>query len=194
MSFIVRVRRVFSALVAALALSSCAAINPCPAGKACIPIIDAHSQADHKVDLDEILPLIDRAGIARVILGSRGRLDFRQLAAFARRHPERITASVRTKGRVYHENRDKYYRRLDAQLAMPEFGAMAELLIYHAAKNQRGAPEVAGGVVRFGFFDLLTTQSVHSLLKHPATRLAMIWRHAHQGQTADKWVVCQRLK
>jgi len=142
MSHVARVRRFFSALVAALALSSCAAADPCPTGAACIPIIDAHSQADHKVDLDGIVPLMDRAGIARVILSSRGRLNFRDLAAFARRHPARITASVRTKGRVYDENSDKYYRRLDAQLAMPAFGAMAELLIYHAAKKNRGAPEV----------------------------------------------------
>jgi predicted TIM-barrel fold metal-dependent hydrolase len=128
---------------AALALPACAAeIEMCKKGEACIPIIDAHSQADHHVDLDGIVPLMDKAGIARVILATRGRLNFRELADFARRHPGRITASVRTKGRVYDENRDKYYRRLRAQLAMPEFGAMAELLIYHAAKHQRGAPEV----------------------------------------------------
>ncbi|MEE8559811.1 MAG: hypothetical protein V3S88_03775, partial [Alphaproteobacteria bacterium] len=37
-----------------------------------IPIIDAHSQVDHRVDLERIIPLMDKGGISRVILAARG--------------------------------------------------------------------------------------------------------------------------
>jgi predicted TIM-barrel fold metal-dependent hydrolase len=64
------------------------------------------------------------------------------LVSLASRHLGRIVPSVRTKGSVYEENDEKYYKKLQQQVKMPEFGAIAEVLMYHAQKGQR-APEVA---------------------------------------------------
>lgn len=59
-----------------------------------IPIIDAHSQADQYVELEEIIKLMDRAGDSRTILEARGKLKWQQLVAFAARYPTHITAAV----------------------------------------------------------------------------------------------------
>lgn len=110
-----------------------------------IPIIDAHSQVDHHVDLDGIIPLMDEGGVSRTILAARGKVKPNALAAFAARHPGRITAAVRTKSGHYRRNHPKYYKRLNKQLAMPEFGAMAEVMMWHAEKGNPlnpKAPEV----------------------------------------------------
>lgn len=102
-----------------------------------IPIIDAHSQVDHKVDLEKIIRLMAKGGVSRTILSTRGKVKPNQLISFASRHPGRITPSVRTKGNPYARNDPKYYKLLRAQLAMPEFGAMAEVIMWHAQKGKR---------------------------------------------------------
>jgi predicted TIM-barrel fold metal-dependent hydrolase len=112
-----------------------------PAAAARIPIIDAHSQVDHKVDLETIIGLMDKGGVSRVILSPRSKLRRKAFMAFASRHPGRITPAVRTKSGNYRRNRPKYYRRLKKQLTMPQFGAMAEVILWHAQKGKK-APEV----------------------------------------------------
>ena len=67
-----------------------------------IPIIDAHSQIDHLAELARVVPLLDRAGVSRVILAARGRRHWRDIAGLAARHPGRVTASVRTKSEHGH--------------------------------------------------------------------------------------------
>ena len=106
-----------------------------------IPMIDAHSQADINTELSDIVPLMNKAGVSRTLLASRHGLSWREIIALAERHPGRITPSVRTKGGDYSENKSKYYKRLRKQLESGAFGAMAELLIYHAEKGDK-APEV----------------------------------------------------
>lgn len=107
-----------------------------------LPLIDAHSQFDHGVEPGEIVPLLNRAGISRVILATRGRQAWEDLSELARAHPDRVTASVRTKGGAYRRNRNGYYRKLEAQLADPTFQAMAEVILWHAAKKGGKAPKV----------------------------------------------------
>ncbi len=105
-----------------------------------IPIIDAHSQVDHEVNLTNVIELMNRAGVVRTILSARGRVTPEEMASFAARHPDRITAAVRTKGWPYAQNEAKYYRDLQKQLAIPEFHAMAEVILWHAQKGSK-APE-----------------------------------------------------
>lgn len=107
-----------------------------------LPLIDAHSQFDQDVEPEEIVPLLNRAGIAHVILATRGRQSWEDLSELARSHPNRITASVRTKGGAYRDNRKGYYRKLEAQLSDPALKAMAELILWHAAKRGGKAPKV----------------------------------------------------
>jgi hypothetical protein len=99
------------------------------------PIIDAHSQVDHLVNLERIVPLMDKAGVARILLSARGYLKHWQIAEFARAHSDRVVASFRTKGRVYADNHPNYYKLLRAQQAISEFAAMAEIILWHAAKG-----------------------------------------------------------
>lgn len=105
-----------------------------------IPFIDAHSQVDHKVDLGDIVPLLDRAGIRRVLLGTRGRINFMDVIELARKYPDRITPAVRTKGKAYAKNKPGYYKLLRKQLETPGFGAMSEVIMWHAKKGNK-APE-----------------------------------------------------
>lgn len=102
-------------------------------------MIDAHSQADINTELSDIVPLMNKAGVSRTLLASRRGLSWRELVTLSERHPSRITPSVRSKGRHYSENKPKYYRRLNKQLESGAFGAIAELLIYHAEKGDRAS-------------------------------------------------------
>ena len=107
-----------------------------------IPMIDAHSQASKYVDLDDIIPLMNKAGVSRTLLSARRGLSWRKISSLAVANPERITASIRTKGGIYRDNSPRYYRRLNKQLQDPTFGAMAEIMIYHAEKRKGDAPEI----------------------------------------------------
>ncbi len=101
-----------------------------PAARAAeLPIIDAHNQSDEHISYDEILALMDAAGVARVILSQRGRTDPDDLLAFAARHPDRITPAVRTKGQTV--------RQIKVQVRKHRYGAMAEVLMWHREKTRR---------------------------------------------------------
>ncbi len=91
-----RIRRALSLLPLVLVASTATASE--------IPIIDAHSQVDHKIDLEKVIRLMDKGGVSRTILSTRGKVTPNQLISFASRHPDRITPSVRTKGYPYARN------------------------------------------------------------------------------------------
>lgn len=112
-----------------------------------IRLIDAHSQYDRDVDPEDIIRLMDEGGISHVILAARSKVKARDLIAFAGRHPGRITPAVRTKGGIYRRNEPRYYERLKKHLAMPEFGAMAEVLMWHAEKGNPDRPKAPEVVV-----------------------------------------------
>lgn len=103
--------------------------------------IDAHSQADSEQTLNSIIQLMDKAGVKRTLLSGRNSLTSGDVAKFAGQHPGRITASVRTKGGAYQNNKKSYYESLEQEVASGQFGAIAELLVYHAQKGNK-APEV----------------------------------------------------
>lgn len=101
-----------------------------------LPIIDAHSQADEKIDLKEIIGLMDAAGVARTILSARGRRQPDRLIAFAARHPGRITPAVRTKGTSVREVKE--------QIRAHRYGAMAEVLMWHREKTRHTVTTASG--------------------------------------------------
>jgi predicted TIM-barrel fold metal-dependent hydrolase len=122
------------------------AIEPTDLKNVEIPIIDAHSQIPFQAEkLKKIINLMDRGGVACVILSSKGPLTAKALASFALKYPGRILPAVRTKCRAYRENKVKDFENfLKKQINIPQFGAMAEMLLYHAQKgtNRIRAPEV----------------------------------------------------
>ncbi len=110
-----------------------------------IPIIDAHSQLPFGYEkLDKVIRLMDQGGVARTILSSKGPVTAKQLVSFASKYPGRIIPAVRTKHRFYRENDKKFDKFVRKQVNMPQFGAMAEVLMYHAQKGLRRvrAPQV----------------------------------------------------
>ena len=100
-----------------------------------LPIIDAHSQADQNIGFDEIIKRMDEAGVSRTILKLRGRRQPEELAAFASIHPDRITPAVRTKG-IMDRRRKEFLELFRKQMRMPQFGAMGEVLMWHAEKRK----------------------------------------------------------
>lgn len=102
-----------------------------------IYFVDAHSQADSEKVLAKIISLMDRAGVKMTILSARRKLSSDDVADFADRHPQRIIAAVRTKGRAYAENRKGFYRNLEKDMASGRYGAIAELLLYHGQKGAK---------------------------------------------------------
>ena len=112
-----------------------------------MPLIDAHSQIDQHVDPSNIVHYLDEAGIAHVILSARGKTKAKTIAALARNNPGRNTAAVRTKGGFYKNHTPKYYRVLDVQLGMPDFKAMAEVILWHAEKPSRTGTIKAAEVI-----------------------------------------------
>ncbi len=90
---------------------------------------------------------MDKGGVSRTILAARSKLKAERLVTFAARHSDRITAAVRTKGGIYRRNHPKYYKRLTVQLAMPQFGAMAEVILWHAEKGNPINPKAPKAVV-----------------------------------------------
>ncbi|HJO75690.1 MAG TPA: amidohydrolase family protein [Rhodospirillales bacterium] len=102
-----------------------------------LTLIDAHSQIDQFVDRSTIVPLMDKAGIRHVIISARGKVNPKQITGLAAKHPDRITASVRSKGGHYSAALPKWFKFMKKQLAMPGFGAMAEVIMWHAQKGQK---------------------------------------------------------
>ena len=75
------------------------------------------------------------------VTSKRGILSPEQLVSLAYDHPGRIIPAVRTKGGAYVRNEELYYDLLKKQMIMDQYGAMAEVLMYHAQKGQK-APEI----------------------------------------------------
>jgi predicted TIM-barrel fold metal-dependent hydrolase len=102
-----------------------------------IPMIDAHSQIDQLVEIEKVIPLLDQAGINRIILTTRGKRKLRDIVDLAKEYPDRVTASIRLKGKAYEKNKPKFKKVLDKRLESSAFGAMAEALIFHAQKGKK---------------------------------------------------------
>lgn len=105
-----------------------------------IPMIDAHSQLPDPNLADDVIRLMDTAGIHHVILSFRGSAKGNDVIALVRAHPNRITGAIKIKGRHWPQGSKKFYKNVTKQMASGAFGAIGEALIYHAAKGSK-APE-----------------------------------------------------
>ena len=139
-----------SATGPALALLAVALLAGCSGGVSAhpIPLIDAHSQIEAAIAPERVIELMDAAGVSRTILSARHGTSVGAMVDLARRHPDRITAAVRSKGAAYQVKPLRVFRAfLDKQARFPEFAAIAEVLMFHAKKiNKKGktvAPKVA---------------------------------------------------
>ena len=105
--------------------------------------IDAHSQVDDELaDMDTIITRMDENNVKKTILAARGGISNETILSFANDNNTRIIASIRTKGGQYRNNSQSFYDDLEADSTNEDYGAIAELLSYHDAKEDNGAPEV----------------------------------------------------
>jgi len=143
-----RLRRLAFVLAAVLAASYAPGIGGAdsgglpPDGAAGLYFVDAHSQVDEDVsDLHLIIRRMDAAGVHRTILAARSGRKPGEIADFAAQYPQRIVPAVRTKSDAFEKNPAKWREFIAAQGTSGRFGAMAEVLLYHARKGNK-APEV----------------------------------------------------
>ena len=99
--------------------------------------VDAHSQFDQEVEGSFIIKRMDEGGVYKTILASRGQRSPGDAVVLAKKYPQRIVASVRSKGGPYANNSPKFYKQLQKQVDSGKFGAMAELLVFHAQKGDK---------------------------------------------------------
>ena len=99
---------------------------PCAAAADAIPMVDAHSQVDTAVDMEQVLSAMDEAGISHAILSSlHGASRTRDIVDFAKRRPGRITPSIGLKDRRYREGEAAALERVRKMAAAPAFGALS---------------------------------------------------------------------
>jgi len=103
--------------------------------------IDAHSQLPSGFAPSKIIPLMDKAGVWHTILSARNDRSPKDVANYAAKHPDRITAAVRSKGKSFNKNKPKFEELINLQLKQPIFKALGEVILYHAQKGNK-APEI----------------------------------------------------
>lgn len=100
--------------------------------------VDAHSQIDETFsDTYTVIERMNTAGVRKTILTARGHLPLRDIVDLSENYPERIVASIRVKGGAYVGNRPKFYKKLRKRDASGNFGAIADVLMYHAQKGNK---------------------------------------------------------
>jgi predicted TIM-barrel fold metal-dependent hydrolase len=107
-------------------------------------IIDPHTQIDHEIDNGELLEVIRRSSVSKLILCSIYNRKQKSVLELAKKYPDLIVPAIRTKTRAYVFSPDKYdeFRRgLERQAEIPAFGALQELLGYHAIKPKHAHNE-----------------------------------------------------
>ncbi len=89
--------------------------------------IDVHSQIDRQTHPDTVTALLEQGGVRETILSSTGNATQDAVLSLVRRNPAKIIAAVRT----------KFYNRqaVESQVRSGKYGAMAEVLVYHVAKE-----------------------------------------------------------
>ncbi|MHA1598330.1 MAG: hypothetical protein ACTSV1_06370 [Alphaproteobacteria bacterium] len=107
-----------------------------------IPLIDAHSQLPSPETAAGVIGLMDKAGIAKIILSFRGKGKASHVIGLWKKHPDRIVPSIKTKGRHYQQGSKKFYSSLAKNLDNPAFGAMAEMILWHAQKGDKAPQQI----------------------------------------------------
>ena len=103
------------------------------------PIIDVHSQVEEKLALETIIPLLDRAGVAQTLLSSRFAQPTSDVLTLAAMHPSRIVPAAKTKTKAFMKGKKGLLEEFTAELQQYDFRAMAEVIMWHAAKKKVGA-------------------------------------------------------
>lgn len=110
-------------------------------------IISTHSQYDDQIPTEEIVRILESAGVTRVILSARGELNNKSIILAARQYPDLIFPAIRTKTGIYlRQDKGRWRKYINKTTRSGKFAGFQELLLYHAPKiSKKGkklAPEV----------------------------------------------------
>jgi len=98
--------------------------------------VDAHSQIDQEVeDISLVLKRMNENNVQKTILSARGKRHDSDIVRLARNSGGRVIASIRTKGGKYTQDKPRFYLKLEKQSNNGKFGAIAEVIMYHAQKG-----------------------------------------------------------
>lgn len=98
--------------------------------------VDAHSQIDKKVkDIGLVLKRMSENNVQKTILSARGKRHDSDIVRLARNSGGRVIASIRTKSGKYIQDKPRFYLKLKKQSNNGKFGAIAEVIMYHAQKG-----------------------------------------------------------
>jgi predicted TIM-barrel fold metal-dependent hydrolase len=103
------------------------------------PIIDVHSQIDEETDLNSIVPMLDRAGVSKVMLSTRFKQPSSDVLELAARHPERIIPAAKSKTKAFTKGQGDYAGKFKEEIELYDYRAIAEVIMWHAAKKGVGA-------------------------------------------------------
>jgi predicted TIM-barrel fold metal-dependent hydrolase len=113
-------------------------------------LFDAQSQFSQDIKVQEVLDIIARSGVQRVILSTTQRQPNDIVYEIAKQDPERIIPGARLKIRPFHYGPETEFQTiLDRQLARwPKYSVITEALVYHARKMapkdpQKDRPEIS---------------------------------------------------
>ncbi len=103
------------------------------------PLIDVHSQVDESTDLNAIVALLDQAGVAKVMLSTRFNQPSSDILDLAAKFPDRIIPAAKTKTKAFMKGRGDWAGRFREELERHDYSAIAEIIMWHAAKKGVGA-------------------------------------------------------
>jgi len=110
-------------------------------------IISTHSQYDDQIPVEEIVRILKKSGVTKVILSTRGELSNKGVLLAAQQYPDLIYPAVRTKTGIYlRQDKSRWRKYINKTTRSGKFTGFQELLLYHAPKfSKKGkklAPEV----------------------------------------------------
>ncbi|MFC1821029.1 amidohydrolase family protein [Thermodesulfobacteriota bacterium] len=111
------------------------------------PIINTHTQYDHKIEIDEVLRIVKEARISKIILSGRGNRTNKDVIAAAKVYPNIIFPAARTKFNFYFNGGESWSSYLDSISHSKLVIGLQELLLYHAAKINSQSIEIAPEIV-----------------------------------------------
>lgn len=107
--------------------------------------VDAHSQLPNSQLSDEIIHLLNQAGIKKVILSHRRLAKNKDILTLSDKYPNRVFPIIKTKGKKWKEgDYNKFTKNIERKLKKGKYYGLGEAILFHAAKGKDGlaAPEV----------------------------------------------------
>ena len=65
------------------------------------PIINTHTQYDHRIEIDEVIRIVKKARISKIILSGRGKRTNEDVIAATKAYPNTVFPAARTKFGYY---------------------------------------------------------------------------------------------